>query len=184
MGNADQQRAIDNVKSKILSYATQKEIEIKREGRGTSPVELGKCPNWFRKRLVHRFGMLFQKGDATDGASLVYSTQRYWPECPAVFIDHWGETKIDGRSYFCSEPYMDKNAAGWAAKLLAESLGISWCVETADKSWWYPDVTIRVLFFEGESSRPLEQVRRLVRRYSDDLTKFQIIEREPKKRHK
>jgi len=105
-----------------------------------SPVELGRVPDWLRRRMLKVFGPT--DCGYTDGHSLF----AYWArKCKSLpWIDHWGTTVIDGQKILVSEPYLRRSCDFSDVAEFAESLGCELVID--ETSYWYPGKTLRLAF--------------------------------------
>jgi hypothetical protein len=106
-----------------------------------SPVRRCHVPNWFRQRLLNKYGPTRQ--GYRDGWSLLCDHGREhggW----LPWIDHWGSTVIDDVPVVVSEPYYQPTTDFAELHRFAESLGCKLVVD--EKSYWYPGKTVRLAF--------------------------------------
>lgn len=122
---------------------TPEAVQLRQERRPT-PVRLHHVPQWFRLKLMRRFGVPEGYGGPCSGTEALYHAQGRLPALADV-LDHWGSTRLpDGQVAFVCEPYRTVEELRAAAVAVAAELRCGWSV-SAD-SEWYPGQTVRVLF--------------------------------------
>lgn len=134
--------------------ATKEEVKELRRLRRPTPVNSDDVPKWFVKRWVKRFGrgefshilcdLHVFLGKIENGSNL---------------LDHYGSTVLpNGCLAFVTEPYLPASYIAGPMAAVAKELKCDWYV--GDDSWWLPGHTIRGAWFEGDSTTPIEAIKR------------------------
>jgi hypothetical protein len=106
-----------------------------------SVVRHGHVPNWFRLRMLTRFGPTEHR--YTDGRALF----EYWARLHTgrlPWIDHIGSALVGDQRVVVSEPYLRATddfteVRGFAAMLNCELV-------VSEQSYWFPGKTLRLAF--------------------------------------
>src|SRR5258708_6247927 len=138
--------------------AQRREIEFNRAILNIRPVLLHDMPKWWMSRVCwasHGWGSYA----AQCGIEEIEA--RFPPGLPRLF-DHWGSSMMslsEGLtvSTFVMEPYFyaeRRTDFQLAANLMAISAGCHVTMLPPDHSFWYPNHTVRIEFFECPENPP------------------------------
>ena len=128
------------------------EFDFKRGIYQIREVDLHEMPAFWMRRVC-RATRGWGSGDAYTGM------QKIERDSPVRIFDHWGmSTTEDGHRCFVTEPYQkfDDPQLIHCVHLIGMKLGLDWKVFPSSCSWWFPDNTIRIEFFECRHAEPCD----------------------------